>query len=135
MSKTTLLTHSRLVSIFAGTVFACGILVCANARAEDTNATTKLPTVVVTGSLIPTAETAPPTPVDVISATEVEKIGSQNIYQLVRTLPSAYGPGNFGDSRGNGGNGSAGIGLRGIQRGAVVLLNGCRGGPRPPGFA
>jgi iron complex outermembrane recepter protein len=46
--------------------------------------------------------------------------------QLVRTLPAAVGAGNFGVSRGNGGDGSASIALRGIPGGTLVLLNGRR---------
>src|SRR5437773_2517079 len=104
------------------------------AQAEQTNATVMKP-VVVTGSLIPTAETSTATPVDIIPIEEIEKVGAQSVYQLVRTLPSAYGPGNFGDSRGNGGNGTAGIGLRGLARGTLVLVNGRRVAPENHGIA
>ena len=82
------------------------VIVATTALGQDTNVPTKLKPVVVTGSLIPSAETAQATPVDVISIEEVEKVGAQNLYQLVRTLPGSYGPGSFGDSRGNGGNGA-----------------------------
>jgi iron complex outermembrane recepter protein len=94
----------------------------------------KMEKTVVTGSLIPTAETVGATPVDVVSVEAIEKVGAQNLFQLVRTLPSAYGPGNFGDSRGNGGNGTAGIGIRGLTRGTLVLINGRRVAPENHGI-
>lgn len=94
----------------------------------------KVSRMVVTGSLIPTAETSPATPVDVIAIEEIQKTGVENLYQLVRTLPATYGPGNFGDSRGNGGNGTAGIGLRGLSKGTLVLINGRRVAPENHGI-
>src|SRR5438093_7287108 len=110
------------------------VIVATAALAQETNVPAKLKPVVVTGSLIPTAETAQPTPVDVISVEQVEKVGAQNLYQLVRTLPGSYGPGNFGDSRGNGGNGTAGIGIRGLTKGTLVLINGRRVAPENHGI-
>src|SRR6266516_6250400 len=111
------------------------VILAITASAQDTNVPTKLKPVIVTGSLIPTAETAQPTPVDIISIEQVEKVGAQNLYEMVRTLPAAYGPGNFGDSRGNGGNGTAGIGLRGLSKGTLVLVNGRRIAPENHGIA
>ncbi|MBI3850906.1 MAG: TonB-dependent receptor [Verrucomicrobia bacterium] len=119
-----------------GAVTALGVSPRAFAQqdASTTNAPTKLKPAVVTGSLIPTAATATATPVDVITTEAIEATGSQNLYQLVRTLPAAYGPGNYGDSRGNGGNGSAAIALRGLQRGTLVLINGRRVAPENHGI-
>ena len=114
--------------------FLGSLILAITAPAQDTNAPTKLKPTVVTGSLIPSAETAQPTPVDIISIEQVEKVGAQNLYQLVRTLPGAYGPGNFGDSRGNGGNGTAGIGIRGLNKGTLVLINGRRVAPENHGI-
>ena len=114
--------------------FVGSVILAIAASAQDTNAPTKLKPTVVTGSLIPSAETAQPTPVDIISIEQVEKVGAQNLYQLVRTLPGAYGPGNFGDSRGNGGNGTAGIGIRGLNKGTLVLINGRRVAPENHGI-
>jgi iron complex outermembrane recepter protein len=81
---------------------------------------------VVTGSYIPTSELVGPSPVEVYNADELDKLGVKTMEQLVKTLPSAVGAGNFGVSRGNGGDGSASIALRGIPGGTLVLLNGRR---------
>ena len=134
MRKSSLLTSPRLLGKTFGVAFAGAALLGHNVLAQTTNES-QLPAVVVTGSLIPTAETALPTPVDIITAEQIEKVGAQNLYQLIRTLPSAIGAGNFGDSRGNGGNGSAGIGLRGLSRGTLVLINGRRVAPEQHGIA
>jgi outer membrane receptor protein involved in Fe transport len=81
---------------------------------------------VVTGSYIPTSELVGPSPVEVYNADELDKLGVKTMEQLVKTLPSAVGAGNFGVSRGNGGDGSASIALRGIPGGTLVLINGRR---------
>jgi len=89
----------------------------------------KLEKTVVTGSLIPTAETVGATPVSVVSAVELERRDVKAVEQLAKILPSAFGGGNFGSSRGNGGDGSASIALRGIPGGTLVLINGRRVAP------
>src|SRR6266540_4096406 len=89
----------------------------------------KLEKTVVTGSLIPTAETVGPAPVAVVSAVELERRDVRAVEQLAKILPSAFGGGNFGSSRGNGGDGSASIALRGIPGGTLVLINGRRVAP------
>ena len=81
---------------------------------------------VVTGSYIPTSELVGPSPVEVYNADDLGKLGVTTVEQLVKTLPSAVGAGNFGVSRGNGGDGSASIALRGIPGGTLVLINGRR---------
>src|ERR1043166_3206638 len=108
----------------------CGLALAGagtSAQAQvDTNATTRVKKVVVTGSNIPTAETVPPVPVDIYTAEQIEKTGATTINQLTKPLPSFIGNGNFGESRGNGGNGQATIALRGIGGGTLILLNGRR---------
>jgi len=89
--------------------------------------------VVVTGSLIPTFETITPQPVDVYTAEDIQKTG---VKQHSPTHPAAsgdLGQRQLGDSRGNGGDGSAQIGLRNIPNGTLVLINGRRW-PRPIGL-
>jgi iron complex outermembrane receptor protein len=108
---------------------AVSLLITAQVYAEDTNAPTVLKPTVVTGSLIPTAETVGPTPVDVVSTVELERRAVKAPEQLSKILPSAIGGGNFGSSRGNGGDGSAAIALRGIPGGTLVLVNGRRIAP------
>ncbi|HKS36734.1 MAG TPA: TonB-dependent receptor plug domain-containing protein, partial [Verrucomicrobiae bacterium] len=89
----------------------------------------KLEKTVVTGSLIPTAETVGAAPVAVVSAVELERRDVRAVEQLSKILPSAFGGGNFGSSRGNGGDGSSSIALRGIPGGTLVLINGRRIAP------
>ena len=103
-------THPLRTLIATGLVATTFLVVPAFAQTSSNTEPAKLKSVVVTGSLLPSAETAQATPVDVITSEAIEKTGAQSIQQLIRTLPSAYGPGNFGDSRGNGGDGSAEIG-------------------------
>jgi outer membrane receptor protein involved in Fe transport len=101
------------------------------AGAQPTNApeAQQLKPVLVTGSLIPTAETVGATPVEVISAAKLEQAGVTAPEQIAKILPSAIGAGNFGSSRGNGGDGSSSIALRGIPGGTLVLMNGRRLAP------
>src|SRR2546422_361302 len=53
----------------------------------------KLEKSVITGSLIPTAETVGPAPVAVISAVELERRDVRAVEQLAKILPSAIGAG------------------------------------------
>ena len=103
------------------------------ARAQDTNAPTEqntsapteLKRVVVTGSLIPTAETVGPAPVETISAAEIEKVGAQDVLQLVKRLSPAFqGNGNTGQEVNNGGFGESYVSIRNLP--TLVLLNGRR---------
>ena len=105
------------------------VIVATTVLGQETNVPTKLKPVVVTGSLIPTFETITPAPVDVYSAADIAKTGVDNIAQLVQKLPSISGNASFGDSRGNGGDGSAAVGLRNIPLGTLVLINGRRIAP------
>ncbi len=86
--------------------------------------------VVVTGSNIPTADTVGVAPVEVFSTEDIERRGAKTIEQFVKTMPSAVGGGNFGVSRGNGGDGTSSISLRGIPGGTLVLINGRRTAPQ-----
>ncbi|MBI4664511.1 MAG: TonB-dependent receptor [Verrucomicrobia bacterium] len=91
--------------------------------------TEQLKPVVVTGSNIPTAETVGVAPVDVVSIEDIERKGAKTIEQYIKTMPTAVGGGNYGVSRGNGGDGTAAIALRGIPGGTLVLINGRRTAP------
>lgn len=81
---------------------------------------------IVTGSNIPTAETVAIAPVDVISSETLSKAGVAEFENLAKRLPSTVGAGNFGMSRGNGGDGRTEISLRGIPGGTLLLINGRR---------
>src|SRR4051794_13685738 len=79
-----------------------GVLGCvaatAHSQAQDTNATVMKP-VVVTGSLIPTAETVGPAPVQTITAADIQRIGSQDVLDLVKKVSTAFaGNGNIGQT-------------------------------------
>ncbi len=110
-----------------------GLVTCSIAlvqlQAEETNAPTQLKPTVVTGSLIPTFETITAAPVDVYSIEAIEKTGVDSVPQLIQRLPAISGNASFGDSRGNGGDGSAAVGLRNIPLGTLVLINGRRIAP------
>lgn len=82
--------------------------------------------VVVTGSNIPTSDLVDAVPVDVVTSDVLAKRGVATIEELTKQIPSNVGGGNFGVSRGNGGDGSASVALRGIPGGTLVLINGRR---------
>lgn len=94
----------------------------------DQDATELMP-MTVTGTLIPTTDIVGLTPVDVFNQATIQKVGASTVTEVVRKLPAAVGSGNFNESRGNGGDGSARIALRGIPGGTLVLINGRRVAP------
>src|SRR3989442_7195906 len=126
MSQPTLLTYTRLViQIAAGSV--CAALLCTTVRAADTNAPAKLPTVVVTGSYIPTAETVGAQPVETVSAASIAVSGQQDILQTLKKLSTSFaGNGNVGQTINNRdqGGGEANIAIRNLP--TLVLLDGRR---------
>src|SRR5437762_10983389 len=92
---------------------------------QATNAPVKMEKTVVTGSLIPTAETVGPAPVDVVSAERIQQVGSQDVLATLKALnPGFAGNGNVGQTVNNGGFGEANVQLRNLP--TLVLLNGRR---------
>src|SRR5258707_6823678 len=91
-----------------GLVTSCALV---QSQAEETNAPTQLKPTVVTGSLIPTFETITAAPVDVYTIEAIERTGVDSVPQLIQRLPAISGNASFGESRGNGGDGSAARGL------------------------
>src|SRR5438876_3848857 len=90
-------------------------------QAEDTNAIVMKP-VVVTGSYIPTAETVGPAPVQTISAAEIEKVGAQDVLDLVKKVSTVFGGNvNVGQTVNNGGFGEANVAIRNLP--TLVMLN------------
>src|SRR2546430_16518979 len=90
---------------------------------QATNQPVKLEKTVVTGSLIPTAETVGPAPVDIVSAERIQQVGSQDVLATLKTLnPGFAGNANVGQTVNNGGFGEANGGIRNQQ--TLVLLNG-----------
>src|SRR2546425_3776337 len=107
----------RMVLVgLVGTLF-----VATTALAEDTNATTMKP-VVVTGSYIPTAETVGPAPVQTITAAQIEKVGAQDVLDLVKKVSTVFGGNvNVGQTVNNGGFGEANVAIRNLP--TLVMLN------------
>lgn len=101
-------------------------VVAGTAWSQDaTNATSQIKESVVTGSYIPTSETVGATPVDVVSAASIEKIGAQDVLETLKKLNPAFaGNGNVGQTLNNGGGGEANVSLRNLP--TLVLLNGRR---------
>lgn len=80
-----------------------------------------------TGSLIPTAsEVETPQPILTVTGADLGHYGTGSMERTIQKLSSAIGGGNFGNSRANGGDGTAGIALRGIDGGTLLLVNGRR---------
>src|SRR6266704_685796 len=103
---------------------ACLVLT-ATAPAEDTNAPSTMKPVVVTGSLIPTAETVGAAPVQTIGAAEIQRVGSQDVLDLVKKVSTVFvGNGNVGQTVNNGGFGEANVQIRNLP--TLVMLNGHR---------
>src|SRR5262245_39903405 len=97
-------------TVIIGLVTSCSVFV--QIQAEETNAPTQMKPAVITGSLIPTFETITAAPVDVYTIEQIERTGVDTIPALIQRLPAISGNASFGDSRGNGGDGSAAVGLR-----------------------
>lgn len=111
---------------------ACGLIfsaLCVStltvSAADDTNKVQQMAPIVVTGSLIPTAETVGPAPVDTISPVEIQKTGSQDVLAVLKALtPGFSGGNNVGQSLNNGGFGEAYVALRNLP--TLVLIDGQR---------
>ena len=88
--------------------------------------------VVVTGSLISRADTETPTPVQVLTAADIQKSGKTSVAELLTDLAS-NGAGTLGTGfAGAFANGATGISLRGLTVGAtLVLIDGHRMAPYP----
>ncbi len=101
------------------------------ARAEETNAPTKLKPTIVTGSLIPTAETVGPAPVDTVSVEDIQRTGQQDILSVLTKIDPAFsGSGNIGQVANNFSingalpSGEANVAIRNLP--TLVLLDGRR---------
>src|SRR5205814_9257180 len=82
----------------------------------------KMEKTVVTGSLIPTAETVGPAPVDVIGSEKIQQVGSQDVLATLKALNASFaGNGNIGQSLNNGGYGESYIALRNLP--TLVLID------------
>src|SRR5689334_16445510 len=96
MSKTSNPTTPRLVCKALGAAFAGAALLGVNTFAAETNQTTELPAVVVTGSLIPTAETVGPAPIQNLSSENIQQAGTADaLITLKKLVPGFTGAGNY----------------------------------------
>jgi iron complex outermembrane recepter protein len=86
--------------------------------------------VVVTGSLISRADTETPTPVQVLTAQDIQRSGKTSVAELLNDL-AANGAGTLGTGfSGAFANGAAGVSLRGLTVGStLVLIDGHRMSP------
>src|SRR5437588_7560365 len=112
-------------SVCVGSVLGLAAAISVSSQAQDTNAPTRIKPTVVTGSLIPTAETVGPAPVDTVSAADIQKTGSQDILTSLKALDPAFsGNANIGQALNNGGYGEAYLAIRNLP--TLVLLDGQR---------
>ncbi|WP_404530222.1 TonB-dependent receptor [Massilia sp. TN1-12] len=116
-------------------IVASGALVAAAAPAmaqttESGGASAAPQRVVVTGSLISRADTETPTPVQVLTAQDIQKSGKTSVAELLNDL-AANGAGTLGTGfSGAFANGAAGVSLRGLTVGStLVLIDGHRMSP------
>jgi len=88
--------------------------------------------VVVTGSLISRTDTETPTPVQVLTAQDIQRSGKTSVAELLNDL-AANGQGTLGTGfSGAFANGASGVSLRGLTVGAtLVLVDGHRLAPYP----
>jgi iron complex outermembrane receptor protein len=86
--------------------------------------------VVVTGSLISRADTETPTPVQVLTAQDIQRSGKTSVAELLNDL-AANGAGTLGTGfSGAFANGASGVSLRGLTVGStLVLIDGHRMSP------
>ncbi len=115
-------------------VLASGALLAAPAMAQTQDAVSaQTPArVVVTGSLISRTDTETPTPVQVLTAADIQKSGKTSVAELLNDL-AANGQGTLGTGfSGAFANGASGVSLRGLTVGAtLVLVDGHRLAPYP----
>lgn len=123
--------HARRLALAASAVgpfLACPHLLLAqetNAVPAGTDPAIELPSMLVTGSLIPTAATVGPAPVDITAAERIEVLGSANVLQsLKKVTPALSGNLNTGQEVNNGGFGESYIAIRNLR--TLVLINGRR---------
>jgi iron complex outermembrane receptor protein len=114
---------------------ASGALTCAApafAQAQQGSTEPSAQRVVVTGSLISRTNTETPTPVQVLTAADIQKSGKTSVAELLTDL-AANGAGTLGTGfAGAFANGASGISLRGLTVGAtLVLIDGHRMAPYP----
>lgn len=131
MNYTTLPTKHRIdmfrraLTVGLGAqLLAAPALLAQNAAPSSSSSPSELERVVITGSLIPTAESVTVTPVDVYSSTSLQDVGATDVLNALRNLSPDF-LGSTGQESGNGGSGGeAYLSLRNLS--TLVLLDGTR---------
>src|ERR1044071_4663267 len=117
--------HKKFLTYLRRTIaagLAGSLLVSSTTLAQDANAPAKMKPTVVTGSLIPTAETVGPSPIDMVGTEAIEKTGQQDILSALKVLsPGFSGSGNIGQTLNNGGVGEAYVAIRNLDRKSTRL--------------
>jgi iron complex outermembrane receptor protein len=129
MLKKTVLVRA-LTLAFGGAALTVGMAAQAQTT-EAAGATSQTPQrVIVTGSLISRADTETPTPVQVLTAQDIQKSGKTSVAELLQDLAS-NGAGTLGTGfSGAFANGASGVSLRGLTVGStLVLIDGHRMSP------
>jgi len=107
----------------AGLVGQLAVLPALFGQGTTTPIPTEMKPVIVTGSLIPTAETVGPAPVDTIAVEQIQKVGQQDVLATLKKLnPNFAGNGNVGQEGNNGYGGEAYVSIRNLP--TLVLLDG-----------
>jgi iron complex outermembrane receptor protein len=121
--RTTRLRDAIVLTLFAGTA---GFALAANAQ-DSSQSSKTLEKVVVTGSSIPRTDLETASPVQVITARDLQASGLPTVADFLQRLTSD-GAGSIPSTFGNGfASGATGISLRGLGAGStLVLLNGRR---------
>jgi iron complex outermembrane recepter protein len=93
-----------------------------NVPAHDSQGTATLDTIVVTGSYIRRTDTESPSPVDVIKAEDIEKMGLTNIADVIHSLSSDNSGTLTSNFSGAMAGGASGVSLRGLTVDATLVL-------------
>ena len=88
----------------------------------------ELEPLIIVGSNIATNIGDPQVKVDIFTELDIADSGAETLSQFIRKQPFAIGSGNFNETLGNGGSGTAGVDIRGLGGGTLVLINGRRPG-------
>jgi iron complex outermembrane receptor protein len=129
-------TFGAALSLFVGAGTLSSVVAQpAPARTKFDDDRVTLEKFVVTGSLIPVAAGSTTIPIQVLSASDIEKTGvTTDLADLLRrNQPTFYGNNNIGSDRSNtdsgDSNGGSGLSLR--NRSTLVLVNGRRAATSP----
>lgn len=106
----------------------CVTLAAMPLLAQESDDADELEPFVVVGSNIATDIGDPQVKVDIFTESDIADSGAETLSQFIRKQPFAVGSGNSNETRSNGGNGAAGVDLRGLGGGTLVLINGRRPG-------